>query len=234
MSLHSRRFPGESPEYRVARDALLEAEIELNRQLESVAAQRRALPLGGEAATDYEFDEWDAAAGKVRSTRLSELFAPDKDSLFLYSFMFRPGDEGRPLEVPCPICTSIIDGVDGAARHVSERINFAAVAKVPVERFAAHARTRGWSKLRLLSSERTNYNRDYHGETSDEEQFAMATVFVRRAGRIHHFWSSEKWFVPPPSGQNPRHVDFMWPMWEILDRTPEGRGTDWMPRLNYD
>jgi len=30
-----------------------------------------------------------------------------------------------------------------------------------------------------------------------------------------------------------RHVDFMWPLWNILDRTPEGRGSDWGPRLEY-
>jgi predicted dithiol-disulfide oxidoreductase (DUF899 family) len=61
-----------------------------------------------------------------------------------------------------------------------------------------------------------------------EERFAMATVFTRSSGRIHHFRSSELWltFVPPEPGQDPRHVDFMWPLWTILDRTPGGRGED--------
>ena len=234
MSSHQVRFPGESDEYREAREALLEAELELRRQIEAVAAQRRALPLGGEVPTDYELSEWDGAAGKVQPTCLSELFAPGKDALFVYSFMFKPGDEGLPLEVPCPICTSIVDGVDGAVRHLDQLVNVAVVAKAPVETLAAHARARGWRGVRLLSSAGTTFNRDYNAETEDEEQFAMATVFVRRDGRIHHFWSSELWYARPEAGQHPRHVDFMWPMWAILDRTPQGRGSGWMPALDYD
>jgi predicted dithiol-disulfide oxidoreductase (DUF899 family) len=147
--------------------------------------------------------------------------------------MFKPGEEGLPLEVPCPICTSIIEALDGAVRHLDQRVNFAVIAKAPVERLAAHARSRGWRQVRLLSSAGTTYNRDYHSETLDEEQFAIATVFVRRDGRIHHFWSSELWFASPEPDQHPRHVDFLWPMWAIFDRTPEGRGTGWMPQLQY-
>jgi len=44
---HTFSFPGETPAYRDARNALLEAERELRRQIETVAAARRALPLGG-------------------------------------------------------------------------------------------------------------------------------------------------------------------------------------------
>jgi predicted dithiol-disulfide oxidoreductase (DUF899 family) len=234
MTWHDVRFPGESEAYRAARDRLLEDELRLRRQNEAVAARRRELPLGGEVPTDYELAEWDPKVGKVRTTRLSELFAPGGDTLFVYSFMFRPGDAGLALEVPCPICTSIIDGVDGAVRHLEQRIAFAVIAKAPVEHLAAHARARGWRRARLLSSAGTTFNRDYHTETAAEEQFAIATVFVRRDGRIHHFWSSEEWYVPPEAGQHPRHVDFMWPMWAILDRTPQGRGSDWMPRLDYE
>src|SRR5436190_16741294 len=40
-------FPGESPEYRAARDRLLEQEIELRRAMEAVAAARRTLPPVG-------------------------------------------------------------------------------------------------------------------------------------------------------------------------------------------
>ena len=233
MALHGTRFPGESDAYRRARDELLGAELELRRQVEAVAAQRRALPLGGELATDYALDEWDAAVGKVRQVRFSELFAPGKDSLVVYSFMFKPGDAGEPLEVPCPLCTSIIDGIDGAVPHITQRINFAVITKAPVEAFSAHARSRGWRHARLLSSAGTTFNADYHAEAGDDDQFAMVTAFVRRDGKIRHFWSSETWFVPPEPGQNPRHVDFMWPLWAVLDRTSEGRGTEWWPSLAY-
>lgn len=137
--LHEVRFPGESDEYRRARDELLQAEVDLRRQIEAVAAQRRTLPLGGEVPDDYVFEEWDTGANAARPVRLSELFEEGKDTLFLYSFMFIPDESAQPLAVACPSCTSIIDAVDGAAPHITQRINFAVAAKAPIERFRAHA-----------------------------------------------------------------------------------------------
>lgn len=230
--LHERRLPGESDDYRQARDELLRAELELRRQTEAIAAKRRELSPGGQVPEDYVFQERDPAVGRPRRVHLSELFDAGKDTLAIYSFMFKPGATG-PLEVPCPICTSIIDGIDGAAPHIAQRTSFAVSAKVPIELFSAHARTRGWQRSRLLSSAGTTYNRDYHAEAPDGAQFAMLTTFVRSQGVIRHFWSSEEWHVPAEPGQNPRHVDFMWPLWGVLDRTAHGRGTDWMPRLDY-
>jgi predicted dithiol-disulfide oxidoreductase (DUF899 family) len=227
------RFPGESEEYRRARDELLSAEIDLRRRIEAVAAQRRALPLGGEVPMDYAFGEWDERAGAARTVRLSELFREGSDTLFVYNFMFLPGPTGRPLEVGCPSCTSIIDAVDGEMPHVVQRIDFAVVAKLPIAEFRAHARSRGWRHARLLSSAGTTFKADYGAEGPDESQYPLAMVFVRRGGRIHHFWSSELMVADREPGQDPRHVDFMWPLWPILDRTPEGRGADWRPELEY-
>jgi predicted dithiol-disulfide oxidoreductase (DUF899 family) len=227
------RFPQESAEYRRARDELLEAEVALRRQVEAVAAQRRQLPLGGAIPTDYEFHEWDATSGQARTVRLSELFEQGKDTLYIYSFMFNPGPSGRPLEVACPLCNSMMDGLDGGLPHLTQRINFAVATKAPIERFRAHAQARGWRYARLLSAATSTYNRDYQAETSDADQRPMASVFVRRDGRVHHFWSSELLTVSTEPGQSPRHVDFMWPLWAALDRTPEGRGADWMPQLEY-
>src|ERR1700693_3885765 len=123
-SLHEVRFPGESAEYRRARDELLQSEIDLRRQIEAVAAQRRKLPLGGVVPHDYTFEEWDASAKRARPIRLSQLFEDGKDTLFVYSHMFIPGKKGLPLEEGCPSCTSIIDGMDGEAPHISQQINF--------------------------------------------------------------------------------------------------------------
>jgi predicted dithiol-disulfide oxidoreductase (DUF899 family) len=231
-SLHDVRFPGESHQYRQAREALLTAEIDLRRQIEAVAAQRRKLPLGGEVPRDYTFEEWDTGKNAARPIRLSELFEDGKDTLFLYSFMFIRGN-GDPLGEGCPSCTSIIDAIDGASPHITQRINFAVVAKAPIERFRAHAKTRGWRHARLLSSAHNTYNRDYAAEGSDGAQSPIATVFARRDGKIHHTWSSELMLGPSDPGQDMRHVDFMWPLWLVLDRTPEGRGTDWRPELDY-
>ena len=232
MTLHQFRFPGESGEYRRARDELLGEEIELRRQVEALAARRRALPPGGEVRTDYEFEEWDPATSGPRTVRLSDLFE-EHGTLFIYSFMFKPSPRG-PLTEACPLCTSIVDGLDGAVQHIAQRTGFAAVTRAPIERFQAHAHTRRWRNVRLLSSANTTYNSDYHAEAADGEQFAMATTFTRADGTIRHCWSSELWFVPPQPGQNPRHVDFLWPLWSVLDRTAEGRGEAWWPQLAYD
>lgn len=217
-------------DYRRARNRLLQSEIKLRRQIEAVAAQRRSLPVGGVVRTDYEFEAAGPGDSGTRTMRLSELFAPGKRSLFTYNFMF---PEAVGSMTPCPSCTSIIDAVDGAVRHVVQQINFAVVAKAPIEMFRAHARNRGWRHALLLSSANNDFNRDYLAEEPNGQQWPLAHVFVRRGKKIHHFWSSELWFAQSDPGQDMRHVDFMWPMWSIFDRTPEGRGKKWGPELEY-
>jgi predicted dithiol-disulfide oxidoreductase (DUF899 family) len=160
-------FPGESPQYRAARDRLLEQEIELRRATEAVAAARRELPPGGAVPEDYVF-QGTGADGAPADVRLSELFAPGKDTLVIYSFMFPrdPGDErpgpaaGQtallPLEEgPCPSCVALLDQLDGAAEHAGQHLNLAVVAKAPLARVLTFAEERGWRRLRLLSSATT-------------------------------------------------------------------------------
>jgi predicted dithiol-disulfide oxidoreductase (DUF899 family) len=230
MAKTSNRFPGESAEYRRARNALLREEVKLRRRLEEIAAQRRALPLGGEVKTDYAFDAWAPDEDDFRSVRLSELFAPGKKTLFIYNFMY---PERAGSMTPCPSCTSIIDGIDGTAHDLVQRVSFAVVAKAPIARFREHARKRGWSHALLLSSANNTFNRDYLAEDETGQQWPLAHVFARRGRKIHHFWSSELWFADHEPGQDARHVDFMWPLWLMLDRTPEGRGKTWGPSLEY-
>lgn len=228
-TVHAIRFPNESPEYRAARDELLRNEMLLRRQLEAVAVQRRALPLGGAVPEDYLFVEA-GGGGAVpgREVRLSELFAPGKDTLVVYSFMYGPA-----MELPCPSCSSILDALDGQAPHVVDRTNLVAVAKSPAARIRAFAGQRGWRHLRLLSSAGNSYNRDYHGETAEGDQMPVLNVFTRRAGRIHHTYATELLFAPTDAGQDPRHVDLIWPLWNLIDVTPEGRDTGWDVKLWY-
>jgi predicted dithiol-disulfide oxidoreductase (DUF899 family) len=224
------RFPGESAEYRRARNALLQKEVRLRRQIEAVAAERRSLPPGGEVRKDYMFDASFPGETGFKTVKLSELFAPGKRTLYLYNFMF---PEGFGSTAPCPSCTSIIDAVDGAARHLVQRLNFAAIAKAPIADFRKHARNRGWRHALLLSSANNDFNRDYLAEDESGQQWPLAHVFARRGKKIHHTWSSELWFTKADPGQDMRHVDYMWPMWSIFDCTPEGRGKDWGPQLEY-
>lgn len=229
--LHSVRFPGESQRYRRARNELLQAEIALRRHIEKVAALRRQLPLGGELEQDYVFEEGapDLTDRRtVRRVKMSELFRPGKDSLLLYSFMYGPS-----MKQPCPMCTSMLDGLHGSVAHATQRINFAIVAKSPIHRIRDFARQRGWINFRIVSSAKNTYNRDYHGETADGDQIPALNVFVRRGDKLRHFYNTELLFARPERGQHPRHVDLLWPLWNLFDLTPEGRGTDWYPKLAY-
>ncbi|MFZ1995683.1 MAG: DUF899 family protein [Solirubrobacteraceae bacterium] len=238
------RFPGESEHYRRERNQLLEAEAGLRRTIETVAAQRRSLPPGGTVPENYEFE--DASDG--HHVRFSELFDAGNDTLVIYSFMFprhaadtRPGPEDGetallPLaETPCASCTSILDSLDGAARHLTTRLNLIAVAKSEPDRIRTFARERGWRHLRLLSSHNNTYNRDYHAETPDGEQMPILNVFVRDGDQIRHTWSSELMYAPRDEGLEARHVDSIWPLWNLLDLTPQGRGNDSnLPALQYE
>jgi predicted dithiol-disulfide oxidoreductase (DUF899 family) len=180
--------------------------------------------------------------------KFSELFEAGKDTLAIYSFMFprwsgdtRPGPaEGEtarlPLaETPCASCMSILDSLDGAAPHLAQRLNLAVVAKSDPDRIGTFARERGWRHLRLLSSRNNSYNRDYHAESPEGEQLPILNVFVRDGDQIRHAWATELMFAPRDEGEEPRHVDSIWPIWNVLDMTPQGRGTGSdFPGLHYE
>jgi predicted dithiol-disulfide oxidoreductase (DUF899 family) len=238
-------FPGESAEYRAARDRLLAQEVDLRRRMEAVAEARRALPPGGLVPEDYVF-RGAGPDGAPAAIRLSELFAPGRDSLIVYSFMFPrdPGDErpaparGRTarlpiLETPCPSCTALLDQFDGAADHLAPHANLVAAAKSPIERILAFAEDRGWHRLRVVSSLGTTYNRDYHGESPAGDQRPMLNVFHKDGDTIRHFWGSELLFAPTDPGQDPRHVGTVEPLWNLIDLTPEGRRPDWEEQYGY-
>jgi predicted dithiol-disulfide oxidoreductase (DUF899 family) len=238
-------FPGESAEYRKTRDRLLEQEIELRRAMEAVSSARRELPPGGIVPEDYVF-RGAGADGSPTEIRLSELFAPGKDSLVIYNFMFprtyggdRPGPTSGqtallPLEEgPCPSCVALLDQLDGAAEHATQQINFAVVAKTSLTRLLTFGEERGWRHLRLLSSAANTYNRDYLGETADESQVPMLNVFHQDGDVIRHFWGAELTYGPSDPGQDHRSVGTLEPLWNLLDLTPEGRPTDWNEQLSY-
>ena len=235
------QFPNESPEYRTARNALLDDEIALRAQIEAVAAKRRALPLGGEIPKDYVFERI-GTTNMPQEVKMSELFGPH-DTLILYSFMYGP-----ERETPCPGCTHLLDGIDGAARHVGERASLYIVAKSPIARLAAWAHERGWEHLTLLSTAANSYDADYFGDTSkltrsmrkqhrlpDGENWdeTIFNVFVKEGGAVRHFWGSEMRYVPSAPNQDHRAGDLADPLWGLLDMTPEGRG-DFFPKVNYD
>jgi predicted dithiol-disulfide oxidoreductase (DUF899 family) len=215
------RIPNESAEYRRARTALLAEEIELRRHIERVAEQRRALPPGGEVTKDYRF------VGETGPVSFADLFG-DKQSLVIYGYMFGP-----QRERPCPMCTSLLSAWDGEAADMQQRVALAVVARSPIERLMAFKQERGWRNLKLYSDVSGDYSRDYFGVTPDGGDDAAFNVFTRRDGTIRHFWSGEMGGVTADPGQDPRGAPDLMPLWTVLDATPEGRGADWYPKLDY-
>jgi len=213
-------FPNENAAYRAARDELLDAEADLRQRTEEVAAMRRALPPGGEVPQDYLFHDM---AG--RPVRFSDLFADGQDTLALYSFMLGPDDTA-----PCPMCTGLVDALDGAAPHIRARIGLEVGIGGSSTQAAQVTAARGWKHIRALSFAGTDYNRSYHGESPDGAQWPMLNVFQRGDGVIRHFWATEL-FAREWSG-HPRHMDPAWPLWTFLDWSPAGRG-DFFPALRY-
>jgi predicted dithiol-disulfide oxidoreductase (DUF899 family) len=214
-------FPNESNDYRRARNALLAEEIELRRHIERVALQRRALPPGGEVTGDYRFHSEDGPLD------FAGLFG-DKQTLVIYSYMFGP-----QRERPCPMCTSLLSAWEGEARDVGQRVALAVVARSPIERLVAFKKERGWRDLKLYSDINGRYSRDYRALTEDGGDDAAFNVFTRRDGTIRHFWGGEMGFSTADPGEDPRGAPDLMPLWTILDATPEGRGSNWYPKLEY-
>lgn len=212
-------FPNESDAYRLARNALLTEEIELRRHLWRVAQQRRALPPGGEVTHHYRFVGADGEVG------LEELFG-EHDTLVVYSMMYGP-----QRKQGCPMCTSQLTAWDGEVPHLEQRIGLAVVARSPYERIAAYGSERGWKHLRLYSDPSGDFTKDYVGDR--DADMPAYTVFSRADGTVRHFYSAEGNAQMADPGQNPHNAPDMNPLWILLDTTPEGRGTDWYPKLAY-
>ena len=216
-SYRQTNFPNESPEYLAKREALRHAEIELMQQRERVAELRRALPKGA-TIQDYEFLEGptalDGGDNPVRRVRMSELFtAPDRPHV-IYHFMF-----GKKQTSPCPMCTSWIDCFNGIAHHLAQNVDLAIVAAADSSTLRAHARTRGWDKLRLLSAAQNTFKYDLGSEDRAGQQDSTISVFSRDSdGTLRHFYS-----VHPRLSEDieERGIDEYNPIWNVMDLTPQ-------------
>jgi predicted dithiol-disulfide oxidoreductase (DUF899 family) len=215
------RMPNESAEYRQARNALLAEEIELRRHIERVAAQRRALPPGGEVKKNYKFQ------GEHGPVTFAELFG-DKQSLVVYSWMYGP-----QRERPCPMCTSLLSSWDGEAQDIEQNVALAIIAQAPIEKLLAFKKERGWRNLKIYSDPNSEYSKDYYANTPEWDDTAAFHVFTRRDGTIRHFYGGEMGFETADPGQDPRGAPDLMPLWTVLDATPAGRRDDWYPSLEY-
>ena len=221
-------LPNESPDYLAKREELRLAEIELMKQRERCAELRRGLPRGA-TIRDYEFLEGPASLDDgdtpIRAVRLSELFtAPDR-SLVIYQFMY-----GKRQTSPCPMCTAWIDGYNGVAHHLAQNVDMAIVAAADPSTLRAHARTRGWDNLRLLSAGDSTFKYDLGSEDHEGNQDSTISVFTRDSDdKLRHFYSGHPWLA---DDIKERGIDELIPVWNMLDLTPQGRGS-WYASLDY-
>src|SRR5713226_2558187 len=218
----------ESAEYLSKREELRHAEIELSKQRERVAELRRGLPKGA-TIQDYEFREGptslDEGDEPVRRVHLSELFTVPDRSLVIYHFMF-----GKKQTNPCPMCTAWIDSFNGVAHHVAQNVDLVIVAAADTATLRAHARKRGWDKLRLLSAGHSTFKYDLGSEDREGHQDSTVSVFTRDSdGTLRHFYSAHPRMAPdiPERG-----IDLLAPIWPFMDLTPQGRG-NWYTNLDY-
>ena len=210
----------ESEEYRRQREELRVAELDLIDHVERVAALRRKLPAGA-VVDDYELI--DVASGD--HARLSGLFSAPDRTLVLYHFMY-----GKAQTEPCPLCTMWIDGYNAVAPHLTQNVDFAVVAAAEPAAVSAHAQSRGWSNLRLLSAAGSTFKYDLGSEEADGTQTEWISVFTRGGeGTVRHVYSKGAQLA---GDRRERGIDLLSPVWHLLDLTPNGRG-DWYPSLTY-
>jgi predicted dithiol-disulfide oxidoreductase (DUF899 family) len=216
-------FAGESTAYAQARQALLAEEIALQRHIDQVSLQRRQLPKGPIITKNYRFK--DANGSDVR---LADLFGAH-DTLVTYFWMYGP-----ERERPCPMCTNLLGPLDANARDITQRVALAVLGRSPVDRQLAFASERGWDAVSFYQTVGDEYALDFGGlDPKSGWEYPVLAVFQKNDDEIRLFWRGEMTKEMAEEGKDPRGGPDLGTVWTILDLTPEGRGTDWYPKLSY-
>lgn len=216
-------FPGESTAYSEAREALLASEIDARRVLTRLAQQRKELPPGPLIRSDWRFRD---ALGNVLSLR--ELFG-DSRTLITYFWMYGPERND-----PCPMCSDTLAGFNSVARHVEQRAALRILGRSPVSQQLEFARSRGWDDLVFLETIGDDYAASLGLLLNGGGEAPAFTVYQRDDEDVRLFYNSEMPLEAADPGQDPRGATDLSPLWNVLDHTPEGRGTEWYPKLRYE
>jgi predicted dithiol-disulfide oxidoreductase (DUF899 family) len=218
---------GTRDEWLAARTALLAEEKELTRRSDELARKRTELPwVPVEQEYVFETDEGPRT--------LAELF-DGRSQLLVYHFMFGPSVEGWP-EAGCLGCSYTADSLDGAVAHLVARgVTFVAVSRAPVKRLHAYRERMGWS-FPWVSYGESDFHLDFAVFTEEERRTGRGfnfgnpkyadvdmretelhglSAFALQDGVVHHTYSTYD-----------RGTDVLNATWQLLDRTPEGRGEE--------
>jgi predicted dithiol-disulfide oxidoreductase (DUF899 family) len=219
---------GARKEWLDARIELLAEEKELTRRSDELAQKRQALPWVA-VEKDYRFGTEDG------TKTLADMF-DGRRQLLVYHFMFGPTVDGWP-DAGCVGCSYTADSLDGAVAHLPARgVTFVAVSSAPLENLLAYRRRMGWS-FPWVSAVGRDFNLDFavfteegrrtgtgfnfgtpkHADEIDlrRDELHGLSAFALEDGAVYHTYSCYD-----------RGTDVLNATWQLLDRTPKGRGRD--------
>ncbi len=153
----TKHITGTREQWLAARRELLEAEKELTRRSDELARRRRELPW---VRVDKEY-RFETEGG---SASLADLFG-GRSQLLVYHFMFGPD-----YQAGCATCSTIADGFDGFAVHLSNHdVTLAAVSRAPMTKLKAYKQRMGWS-FPWASSADGDFNFDFQVSFTEAQQ----------------------------------------------------------------
>jgi predicted dithiol-disulfide oxidoreductase (DUF899 family) len=184
-------------EWQRERDALLVAEKEATRLLDSIAARRRRLPMVRFENEKYLFETPDGPK------RLSDFFE-GRQQLAVYQFM----DNGP--DAFCPGCTYLTTNVTALELLASAGVSWRTVSNMPLAQLESYWATNGWT-VPIASSRGTSFADD----CGAGEGFLLS-IFFTDGEEVFRTYAT-----------NGRGVDRLLFVPNILDLAPYGRQEDW-------
>jgi len=192
-------------QWQQARDRLLVKEKAATRAHDALAAERRRLPMV-KIEKDYVFN---GPRGKVR---LLDLFE-GRRQLIVYHFMFAPSVNGWPT-AGCPGCSLVVDHIGPLAHLHARDTSLAVVSLAPLANLEAYKKRMGWT-VPWVSSEGTDFNKDFGVTTPEGEHFGLSVFLRDRADIYHTYFTTD------------RGVEVVATNFTLLDWTPFGRQENW-------
>jgi len=207
-------------EWLKARQDLLAKEKAHLKAHDALARERRALPWV-RLEQDYVFDTQEGRRP------LADLF-DGRHQLVMEHFMLAPG-----WEQGCKSCSYMADHTDATLVHLAHRDTaFVAVSRAPLAEIERFRQRMGWT-FRWVSSDGTDFNRDFH-VTFTADEMASGKADYNFGAKPHGaelpgvsaFWKDDSGEVFHTYSTYGRGVEVMMHTYNLLDLTPKGRDED--------